>query len=254
MEMFPQGVAVVIGGSGGAGREICVKLAEAGTDVYFSYNSNRARAEELVRDLENSGVRVACGQLNVKDEESVAAFFAKVVHDFGRLHTVVMAAGYDIPQLLIGELSTELWRDVIDQDLNGFFNVLHHSLPLMREEGGSYVHISSAGLLKWPEKDVLSVAPKAAIESLIQGVAKEEGKNNIRANSVLLGVIETGIFLRLREEGVFDQAWTDAVIRGLALKHFGKPEDVAEAVLYLASNRASYVTGQTISVAGGYGI
>ncbi|WP_321392547.1 SDR family NAD(P)-dependent oxidoreductase [Emcibacter sp.] len=252
--MFPEGVAVVVGGSGGAGREICVKLAEAGTDVLFTYNSNKEQADKLVAELAGAGVRVDCGQLDVRNEESVAAFFKKATGDFGRIHTVVMAAGYNIPQLLIGELTTDLWRDVIDQDLNGFFNVLHHSLPLMRGTGGSYVHISSAGLLKWPEKDVLSVAPKAAIESLIQGVAKEEGKNNIRANSVLLGVIETGIFLRLREEGVFDQAWAEAVISGLALKHFGKPEDVAEAVLYLASNRASYVTGQTISVAGGYGI
>ncbi|MFC7050051.1 SDR family NAD(P)-dependent oxidoreductase [Emcibacter nanhaiensis] len=252
--MFPQGVAVVIGGSGGAGREICIKLAQAGTDILFTYNSNKRRADELAAELAGTGVRVACDQLDVRNEGSVAAFFSRASEDFGRIHTVVMAAGYNIPQLLIGELTTELWRDVIDQDLNGFFNILHHSLPAMRREGGSYVHISSAGLLKWPEKDVLSVAPKAAIESLIQGVAKEEGKNNIRANSVLLGVIETGIFLRLRDEGVFDQAWTDAVISGLALKHFGKPEDVAEAVLYLASDRASYVTGQTISVAGGYGI
>ncbi|WP_138380738.1 SDR family NAD(P)-dependent oxidoreductase [Luteithermobacter gelatinilyticus] len=252
--MFPEGVAVVIGGTGGVGRTICEKLVEAGTEVCFTYHNNLCRAEQIVEELSRGGARVACRPLDVRDEQAVAAFFNHVASTYAGLHTVVMATGYDIPQLHISEVSPALWRDVIEQDLNGFFHVVRHSLPLLRAEGGSYVHISSAGLLKWPEKDVLSVAPKAAIESLIQGIAKEEGKYRIRANSVLLGVIETGIFLRLREKGVFDETWCEEVLKGLALKRFGQPEDVAEAVLYLASSRASYVTGQTISVAGGYGV
>src|SRR5690606_29601569 len=97
-------------------------------------------------------------------------------------------------------------------------------------------------LHKWPERDALSVAPKAAIEWLIQGIAKEEGRFGIRANSVAIGVIETGIFLRLWEDGTFDEAWRDAVQAGLCLKRWGKPEEVAEAVAYLASSKAGYVT------------
>jgi 3-oxoacyl-[acyl-carrier protein] reductase len=120
--------------------------------------------------------------------------------------------------------------------------------------GGSYVHLGSAGHLSWPEGDVMSVAPKAAIEALITGIAREEGRHNIRANTVLLGVIEAGMFLELTKQGVFDETWVKEVQKALALKRWGKPEEVGHAAVFLASNRAAYVTGQRIAVAGGYGL
>ena len=156
---------------------------------------------------------------------------------------------------MIRDLSPSQWKAVTDADLNGFFNVVHHTLPHMkRGGGGSYVHISSAGLHKWPDRDVLSVAPKAAIESLIQGIAKEEGQFGIRANSVAIGVINSGIFKRLWADGTFDEAWKDAVQAGLCIKRWGEPEEVAHAAVYLASSKAGYVTGQLLSVDGGYGV
>jgi NAD(P)-dependent dehydrogenase (short-subunit alcohol dehydrogenase family) len=100
---------------------------------------------------------------------------------------------------------------------------------------------------------VLSVAPKAAIEALVRGIASEEGRFGIRANSVALGVIEAGIFLRL--EGVdFDPEWVEAARNNTALKRFGTAEEVANAVVFLASARASYVTGQMLVLDGGYSI
>ena len=116
------------------------------------------------------------------------------------------------------------------------------------------MHLGSAGDLSWPDKDVLSVAPKAANESLIKAIAREEGKNGIRANSVLIGVIEAGMFLELSKQGVFDDQWTADVQKNLALKRWGQPEEVGHAVVYLASEKAAYVTGQQIAVAGGYGL
>jgi NAD(P)-dependent dehydrogenase (short-subunit alcohol dehydrogenase family) len=100
----------------------------------------------------------------------------------------------------------------------------------------------------------MSVAPKAAIEALITGIAKEEGRFNIRANTVLLGVIEAGMFLELTRQGVFDQKWVDEVQKNLAIKRWGKPEEIGHAAVFLASNRAGYVTGLRIPVAGGYGL
>jgi NAD(P)-dependent dehydrogenase (short-subunit alcohol dehydrogenase family) len=100
----------------------------------------------------------------------------------------------------------------------------------------------------------MSVAPKAAIEALITGIAKEEGRHKIRANTVLLGVIEAGMFLELTKQGVFDAHWVDEVQKGLALKRWGKPEEIGHAAVFLASDRAAYVTGQRIAVAGGYGL
>ena len=100
----------------------------------------------------------------------------------------------------------------------------------------------------------MSVAPKAAIEALITGIAREEGRHLVRANTVLLGVIEAGMFLELTRQGVFDEHWVREVHKSLALKRWGKPEEVGQAAVFLASNRAAYVTGQRIAVAGGYGI
>ena len=96
----------------------------------------------------------------------------------------------------INELSYEEWDDVMRTDADGFFNIIKNSLPILRKFGGSYTTLSSIGLSRWPAKDVLSVAPKAAIDALINGIAKEEGRNNIRANSIQLGIIEAGIFLK----------------------------------------------------------
>ena len=144
---------------------------------------------------------------------------------------------------------------VVEQDLNGFVSVVRETLPRLRAGGGgSYVHLGSAGPDRWPERDVLSVAPKAAIEALITGIAREEGVHGIRANTVLLGVIEAGMFLELSRQGVFGEDWVRAVQAGLALKRWGRPEEVADAVVFLASARAAYVTGQRLSVSGGYGL
>ena len=100
----------------------------------------------------------------------------------------------------------------------------------------------------------MSAVPKAAIESLIVGIAKEEGRHGIRANSVLLGVIEAGMFLELSKRGVFDEHWVQEVQKTLALKRWGKPEEIGFAAVFLASSRAAYITGQRLAVTGGYAI
>ncbi len=251
---FPEGVALVIGGSGGTGAVICEKLAEAGSDVALTYHGNEERAAQTVARLRDLGRSAEHHQLSIGDAARVKQVIDEIASRH-RIHTVVVAAGSDIPQLMIRDVDPDTWKRVIDADVNGFFNVVHASLPLMKQGGGgSYVHISSAGLHKWPERDVLSVAPKASIEWLIQGLAKEEGEFGIRANSVAIGVINAGIFKRLWAEGTFDEAWKEAVQAGLCIKRWGEPEEVAHAVVYLASSKAGYVTGQMLSVDGGYGV
>jgi len=251
---FPEGLALVIGGSGGMGAEICVELAKAGSDIALTYNGNEARALETVERVNAVGKNATCHQLSIGDEDRVIDLINELAQSH-RIHTVVVAAGSDIDQPLIRDLSPANWRKVMDADVAGFFNIVHASLPHMKAAGGgSYVHISSAGLHKWPAGDVLSVAPKACIESLIQGIAKEEGVHGIRANSVAIGVINAGIFKRLWADGTFDQEWAEAVQAGLCVKRWGEPEEVAHAVVYLASQKAGYVTGQMISVDGGYGV
>lgn len=254
MEDFPKGVALVVGGSGGVGMSICEELARAGSDVALTYRSNKDTAMLAVKKIKALGREASCHALSIADVAGVETV-VKTVTAKTRLHTVVMAVGSDIEQVMIRDMTSKQWQEVVNADLNGFFNVVQATLPLLKKGGGgSYVHISSAGLQKWPPRDVLSVAPKAAIESLIQGIAKEEGEFNVRANSVLLGVIETGIFLRLLKDGTFDDAWVKSTQSMLSLRRWGQPEEIAHAVVYLASQRAAYVTGQTIAVDGGYGV
>ena len=193
-------------------------------------------------------------RFRIGNSKSVEDTFAQVVKDFGSINTLVNAAGFNIPQKFISEIDIELWREVIDADINGFFNLVKFGLPYLRESQGSIVFISSAGLFKYPPGDILSVAPKATIEHVLKGIAKEEGKNGVRANSIALGVIDTGIFHRLREENntFFDEAWHEAVMNTLAIKRFGLPKEVADTAVFLASSKGGYITGHCIPVDGGY--
>lgn len=254
MKDFPEGVALVVGGSGGVGMCICEEMARSGSDIALTYLKNDNNAKKAAKAVEALGRKASYHPVSIADVSTIQSVVKEITAE-NRLHTVVVAAGSDIDQVFIRDMSTKQWQDVINADLNGFFNIVQATLPVMKKSGGgSYVYISSAGLQKWPPRDVLSVVPKAAIESLIQGIAKEEGAFHIRANSILLGVIETGIFLRLLRDGIFDDKWIESTQAMLSLRRWGKPEEVAHAVVYLASQRAAYVTGQTIAVDGGYGV
>jgi len=252
---FPPGIALVVGGSGGVGQAICRRAAQAGTNVALTYRTNRAGAEEAAVAVRQAGREAILIQADVTRHAELATSMAALAVAHGPIHSVFVATGYDIQMRMIADITPDEWRSVIDSDVNGFFNIVHATLPHLRASptGGSYTHIGSAGLLRWPARDALSVAPKGAIQQLIKGVAREEGPHRIRANSIAIGVIETGLFLRLKETA-FDQAWHDAVLATLALKRYGQPEEVAELAVFLASGRAGYVTGQMIALDGGWSL
>ena len=253
--VFSDGAAIVYGGSGGLGAACAECLAAAGSSVAITYRSNINKAYEVAARIESAGLKASVHRADLISRQSISASFDAAVAEHARVHTIVVAAGSNIQQPSLADASEAQWQEVIENDLNGFFRIVKKAIPHMRANGGgSFVHISSAGLLRTPPGDLLSVAPKAGIEAVMRYIAKEEGVHNIRANSVAIGVIETGIFLRLKEQGVFDDAWTKAVLSTLCLKRFGKAKDIGEIVAFLASNRANYVTGQMISVDGGYSV
>ena len=248
---FKKGCVLIVGGSGGIGSLCAQEFANSDAKVAITYYKNEKAAVDLANEI-NSDVKIY--QLDNSDPKSVEDTFKKVINDYGSINTLVNAAGFDIPQKFISEIDADLWRGVIDADINGFFNLIKSGLPYLRESHGSIVYISSAGLFKYPPGDILSVAPKATIEHVLKGIAKEEGKNGVRANSIALGVIDTGIFHRLREENntFFDDAWHEAVMNTLAIKRFGFPKEVADTAVFLASSKGGYVTGHYIPVDGGY--
>jgi NAD(P)-dependent dehydrogenase (short-subunit alcohol dehydrogenase family) len=254
-KIFPEGAVLAVGGSGGVGQAVCLEFARAGSDVAVTYHKKKDAAEAVAAKIRALGRNATVHQLTIGDADRVDAVVAEAAAAHQRLHTIVVGAGSFTTQVLISEMTREQWQTVVNQDLNGFYNIVRATLPRLKEwGGGSYVHLGSAGHLSWPHRDVMSVAPKAAIEALITGIAKEEGRHKIRANTVLLGVIEAGMFLELTKQGVFDTHWVNEVQKGLALKRWGQPEEIGHAAVFLASDRAAYVTGQRIAVAGGYGL
>lgn len=250
---FESGAVLVFGGSGGIGQEVAKSFAKAGTDVAIVYRAKKDVAEKVAGDITAMGRKASTHAADVTDSAQLKAAVAAAIAAHGRIHTVVWAAGPVVEQVHLADTSEALWRKSIDIEVHGFFNAVQATLPHLRAKGGgSYVHLGSAGHVWWPAKDGLSVAPKAANEALVKGIAKEEGKHNIRANSVLVGVIEAGMFLVLLQRGVFDQKWTDETQKLLCLKRWGKPEEIGSAAVFLATN--GYVTGQQINVSGGFGI
>ncbi len=253
--LFPEGVALIFGGSGGIGGAIALQLAEAGSAVAIGYRGNLAKAEEVAAEIAAIGVDASVVQADVSARASVEAGISTAVERHGRIHSIVFAAGPLVDQVYMSQVTAELWRAAFEIEVDGFFNVVQASLPHLRAAGGgSIVHIGSAGDRQWPGRDGLSVVPKAANEALVRGIAREEGRFGIRANSVLVGVIAGGMFDKLNASGHFDDAWKEATLKSLSIKRYGKPSEIGHAVVFLASDRAAYITGEQISVSGGFGI
>ena len=252
MADFPSGVALVVGGSGGIGSAIARGFAAAGAKLAITYRRNKDTADALAEEIRAGGGVCSVHGVDLGELDSVKACLDQLADDQGRIHSIAHAAGTHIDQPYISQLTPEQWRNTMDWDVNGFFHVVHAALPHLRKSRGSIVFVSSAGLKRFPPGDVLSVAPKGAIEALIRGIAREEGRNGVRANSVAVGVVDAGMFPKLVERGELSQEWIDAATRNTPLRRFGKPEEIADAAVFLASSRARYITGQTLFVDGGY--
>ena len=252
MSDFPEGVALVVGGSGGIGSAIARGFAAADVTLGITYRHNKEAADAVADEIRNGGGTCSVHQVSLGDLESVKACIEELVDEHGQIHTIAHAAGTHIDQPYVSRVTPEQWRNTMDWDVNGFFHVAHAALPHLRESHGSIVFVSSAGLKRFPPGDVLSVAPKGAIEALIRGIAREEGRYGVRANNVAVGVVDAGMFPKLVERGELSQEWIDAATRNTPLRRFGKPSEIADAAVFLASSRARYITGQTLFVDGGY--
>lgn len=251
---YASGAALIAGGSGGIGQAIADLLAAGGSDIAVTYRGNREAAEGLVARLVAAGRRAAAFQLDLRDAEAVARVHADVRDRFGGVHTAVYAAGPYINMRYISDLAPKLFEETVGTDVFGAYNFLHHAIAGLRATRGVAIALGTPAIRRYAKKDVMSAAPKAALESLIKGIAAEEGRNGIRANMVGVGAISDGMFHKLVAQGDFDNRFIEATKSAVALGRFGTAMEIAGVVDFLASDAASYVTGQTLMVDGGFAL
>jgi 2-hydroxycyclohexanecarboxyl-CoA dehydrogenase len=246
----PRGAALVIGGSGGLGREICRRLADDWPSIFLTYRLHRDRAAALCAEL-SQRCAAECAALDLLNPEQIEAVVRAALARFGSIGTVVFAAGTSIQQPFVADITEEQWTEVFQTELLGFTRLVRVLLPVLRRQGhGNFVAVVSFATYSFPPGDALSAVPKAGIEMLCRAIAREEGRHDIRANAVAPGIINAGLGEQFQKTLFSEEVW-EAQRRRVALKRFGEGREVADAVAYLASEQASYVTGQTIIVDGG---
>ena len=246
------GAALVVGGSGGLGSAIAAELAARGSDVALTFRSNAVSAETAAAEVRRHGRRSWIAAADLSDDESAAAAVEELAAAAGGLHTLVYAAGPDVPQRHLSRVEPRVLRAQLHADAAGFFAVAHAALPHLREARGSIVAVTTAGIGRFPVRDGLSTIPKAAVTAAVRGLAAEEGRFGVRANSVGPGMLTDGMAQRLMASGDLDDRALDAARGNIPMRSFGTAADIAEAVCFLASNRAGYITGQHLAVDGGY--
>ncbi|BBD90232.1 3-oxoacyl-[acyl-carrier-protein] reductase [Staphylococcus caprae] len=237
--------ALVTGASRGIGRSIALQLAEEGYNVAVNYAGSKDKAEAVVEEIKAKGVDSFAIQANVANGDEVKAMIKEVVSQFGSVDVLVNNAGITRDNLLM-RMKEQEWDDVIDTNLKGVFNCIQKVTPqMLRQRGGSIINLSSVVGAVGNPGQANYVATKAGVVGLTKSAARELASRGITVNAVAPGFIVSDMTDALSDE------LKDQMLEQIPLARFGEDTDIANTVAFLASDKAKYITGQTIHVNGG---
>ena len=238
--------AIVTGGSRGIGRAIVERLAADGADVTFFYRENAAAANEVVAAALAAGWKVAAEQLDIRDSAACAAAVERIADRCGRIDILINNAGITRDNPLAAFDDADV-AEVLATNVTGVFNICRAVVPYMTSQrAGAIVNLSSVAGDKGGRGQTNYSASKGAINAFTRALAVELAPRKVRVNGVAPGVIETEMSADVREQS------GDVVLSRILLRRYGKPTEIADAVWFLVSSHASYVTGQVLSIDGGF--
>jgi len=243
MKLLKDKVVLVTGGSRGIGAGIVKELAGQGANVAFTYRSSGTQANELIDSLEVEDNQVRSYQSDASDATQAQVLVKQVLEDFGTLHVLVNNAGITRDTLML-RMSEEQWDEVIRNNLTSVFHMTKQVIrPMMRNRQGSIINLSSVVGMMGNAGQANYAASKAGIIGFTKSIAKEIGSRNVRCNAIAPGFIETEMTDDLKNK--------EDYLKSIPMQRFGTVREVADVVLFLASDLSNYVNGQVISVCGG---
>jgi len=245
MKLFTNKTVLITGGAKGIGNAIVYKMAKEGANIAFTYFSSDEEAKALQNTLVEMGTKVKAYKSDASSFAQANQWVAQVKEDFGSIDVLVNNAGITKDQLML-RMQEKAWDDVINTNLKSVFNTAKATIPLfMKQKKGVIINIASIIGIKGNAGQANYAASKAGIIGFTKSLAAELGMRNIRVNAVAPGWIMTDMTSTLLEKMVKEK------INLIPLRRVGKPQEVANCVAFLASDEASYITGETIKVDGG---